>query len=213
METIVINDVGPRDGLQNHPTQLGPAQRAAMIQQLVDAGIPAVEVASFVSPKAVPKMAGAAEVVAQLDLDQADFSALVPNAKGYALAKAAGVRIGLGSDWSPSGSKNLLGELKVAWLYSKHLLDGQFSGRDLMAMADRHRRLGVRTNADTPHDAAVARELGAATCMDEEERRSCGQDRREPHRRLEGRDRGSSVLDQPGVHRCEPVPRAGERRE
>ena len=33
-------------------------------------------------------------------------------------AKRAGVRIGLGSDWSPSGSKNLLGELKVAWLYS-----------------------------------------------------------------------------------------------
>ncbi|CAD5371047.1 Amidohydrolase [Rubrivivax sp. A210] len=52
-------------------------------------------------------------------------------------ARAAGVRIGLGSDWSPSGSKNLLGELKVAWLYSNHLLDGQFSGRDLMAMATR----------------------------------------------------------------------------
>lgn len=42
-------------------------------------------------------------------------------------ARRAGVRIGLGSDWSPSGSKNLLGELKVAWLYSQHLLDGRFS--------------------------------------------------------------------------------------
>jgi hypothetical protein len=52
-------------------------------------------------------------------------------------AKRAGVRIGLGSDWSPSGSKNLLGELKVAWLYSKHLLDGLFSARDLVAMATR----------------------------------------------------------------------------
>ena len=41
-------------------------------------------------------------------------------------ARNAGVRIGLGSDWSPSGSKNLLGELKVAWLYSKHLLGGLF---------------------------------------------------------------------------------------
>ena len=39
-------------------------------------------------------------------------------------AKRAGVRIGLGSDWSPSGSKNLLGELKVAWLYSQHMLRG-----------------------------------------------------------------------------------------
>ena len=49
----------------------------------------------------------------------------------------AGVRIGLGSDWSPSGSKNLLGELKVAWLYSQHMLDGLFSARDLVAMATR----------------------------------------------------------------------------
>jgi 5-methylthioadenosine/S-adenosylhomocysteine deaminase len=47
------------------------------------------------------------------------------------------VRIGLGSDWSPSGSKNLLGELKVAWLYSQHMLGGLFGARDLVAMATR----------------------------------------------------------------------------
>lgn len=52
-------------------------------------------------------------------------------------ARRAGVHIGLGSDWSPSGSKNLLGELKIAWLYSQHLLDGAFSARDLLAMATR----------------------------------------------------------------------------
>ena len=52
-------------------------------------------------------------------------------------AKQAGVRIGLGSDWSPSGSKNLLGELKVAWLYSQHMLGGLFGARDLVAMATR----------------------------------------------------------------------------
>lgn len=52
-------------------------------------------------------------------------------------AKQAGLRIGLGSDWAPSGSKNLLGELKVAWLYSQELLDGLFSARDLVAMATR----------------------------------------------------------------------------
>jgi len=52
-------------------------------------------------------------------------------------AKRAGVRIGLGSDWSPSGSKNLLGELKVAWLYSQHALDGLFSARDVVSMATR----------------------------------------------------------------------------
>ncbi|MEP6891479.1 MAG: amidohydrolase family protein, partial [Nitrospirota bacterium] len=53
-------------------------------------------------------------------------------------AKQAGVRIGLGSDWSPSGSKNLLGELKVAWLYTQHKLGGLFSARDLVAMATRN---------------------------------------------------------------------------
>ena len=52
-------------------------------------------------------------------------------------ARQAGVRIGLGSDWSPSGSKNLLGELKVAWLCSQHLLGGLFSARDLVAMVTR----------------------------------------------------------------------------
>lgn len=52
-------------------------------------------------------------------------------------ARAAGVQIGLGSDWSPTGSKNLLGELKVAWLYSQHALGGLFTARDLVAMATR----------------------------------------------------------------------------
>ena len=52
-------------------------------------------------------------------------------------AAAAGVRIGLGSDWSPTGSKNLLGELKVAWLYSQHLLGGVLGARDIVAMATR----------------------------------------------------------------------------
>ena len=52
-------------------------------------------------------------------------------------ARRAGVRIGLGSDWSPSGSKNLLGELKVAWLYSQAMLGALFTARDLVAMATR----------------------------------------------------------------------------
>jgi cytosine/adenosine deaminase-related metal-dependent hydrolase len=52
-------------------------------------------------------------------------------------ASKAHVTIGLGSDWSPTGSKNLLGELKVAWLYSQHMLNGLFKARDLVAMATR----------------------------------------------------------------------------
>ncbi|BFU95584.1 MAG: cytosine deaminase [Nitrospira sp.] len=51
-------------------------------------------------------------------------------------AKKAGVRFGIGSDWAPSGSKNLLGELKVARLVSQEM-DNVFSDRDIVAMATR----------------------------------------------------------------------------
>jgi hypothetical protein len=52
-----------------------------------------------------------------------------------AAAMAAGVRIGIGSDWSPSGSKNLLGELKVAWLVAQQI--GGVARSDIIAMATR----------------------------------------------------------------------------
>ena len=92
MQRVIVNDVAPRDGLQNEPAAVSSADRARLVNALVDAGVPAVEVASFASPRAVPKMAGADEVVANLDLDRADFRALVPNRKGYERAKAAGIR-------------------------------------------------------------------------------------------------------------------------
>ena len=92
MEEVIVNDVAPRDGLQNDPAAVSPGERAVLVNRLVAAGLPAVEVASFVSPKAVPKMAGAAEVAAALDMERADFSALVPNRKGYEMAQAAGMR-------------------------------------------------------------------------------------------------------------------------
>lgn len=52
-------------------------------------------------------------------------------------ARQAGVLIGLGSDWSPTGSKNLFGELKVAWLYNQAELNGLFKAREILAMATR----------------------------------------------------------------------------
>lgn len=53
-------------------------------------------------------------------------------------AKQAGVLIGLGSDWSVTGSKNLLGEMKVAWLYNLHNLGSLFKPREIVAMATRN---------------------------------------------------------------------------
>lgn len=92
MDQVIVNDVAPRDGLQNEPTALAPAERIRLIHALVDAGLQSVEVASFASPTAVPNMAGAGEVLAGLDPDRADYHALVPNRKGYELAHAAGAR-------------------------------------------------------------------------------------------------------------------------
>lgn len=87
-----MNDVGPRDGLQNDSTLVTPEDRVRLINSLLDAGVRSIEAASFVSPKAVPKMANADQVFAALNQEAANFSALVPNLKGYELAKKAGAR-------------------------------------------------------------------------------------------------------------------------
>jgi hydroxymethylglutaryl-CoA lyase len=88
---ITINDVGPRDGLQNQPKLLSKEQRLSLINALVDAKVPEIEVGAFVSPKAVPAMAGTAELFAELKNSSTLFSALIPNMKGFELALSAQV--------------------------------------------------------------------------------------------------------------------------
>lgn len=92
-EYVVVNDVGPRDGLQNQARVLAPPDRVRLVRALLDAGMRHVEAAAFVSPRAVPAMAGADEVLAGLrDAGDATLTVLVPNLKGYELALAAGAR-------------------------------------------------------------------------------------------------------------------------
>jgi hydroxymethylglutaryl-CoA lyase len=92
-EKIIVNDVGPRDGLQNQPKILEPQQRLQLIQSLLDAGMTHIEVGAFVSPKAVPAMAGADQLFAGLpDRPGTVFTALIPNMKGYELARDAGAK-------------------------------------------------------------------------------------------------------------------------
>lgn len=90
-EKIVINDVGPRDGLQNQAKILSPEQRLALIEKLLAAGVRNIEVGAFVSPKAVPAMAGTDRIAAGLPAGDYQFSALIPNRRGYQLAVAAGI--------------------------------------------------------------------------------------------------------------------------
>jgi hydroxymethylglutaryl-CoA lyase len=92
MAEIEIRDVGPRDGLQGERL-VAPRDRAALCVALADAGVGHVEAASFVSPKAVPSMAGGDAVLAELsERGSVTWWALVPNARGAELALAAGVR-------------------------------------------------------------------------------------------------------------------------
>lgn len=92
-ERIIVNEVGLRDGLQNQPRLVSTEQKLAMLEGLLDAGIIHVEATSFVSPKAVPQMADAAELFARLPYkERVDYSVLVPNLKGYERAVAAGAR-------------------------------------------------------------------------------------------------------------------------
>jgi hydroxymethylglutaryl-CoA lyase/(R)-citramalyl-CoA lyase len=84
-------DVGPRDGLQNEAVTLAPLVRAQLSERLARAGLRAVEVGSFVSPRAVPQMAGTELVFAALHRDpDVTYSALVLNARGLERAVAAG---------------------------------------------------------------------------------------------------------------------------
>lgn len=88
---VAIREVGPRDGLQAE-APVPVAERVAIIEALADAGLACIEAVSFVSEKAVPAMAGAAEVMARLRRrDGVAYVALVPNRRGAEMALDAGV--------------------------------------------------------------------------------------------------------------------------
>jgi len=92
-DRVSIVEVGPRDGLQNESTTVPTAVKVEFIAKLAAAGLRQIEVTSFVSPKAVPQLADAMDVVRQLPAAPGvTFSALVPNAKGLDRAAESGIR-------------------------------------------------------------------------------------------------------------------------
>ena len=94
MSDVRIVEVGPRDGLQNEKALVSVEARIGFVEALVAAGCRTVEVGSFVSPKAVPQMAGSGEVLRAVDRHPGhEFHVLVPNEKGYDAALAAGARV------------------------------------------------------------------------------------------------------------------------
>lgn len=90
-ERVEIFEVGPRDGLQNEKREIPVTEKIALVDCLSRAGFSRIEVASFVSPKWVPQMAGSAEVLNGIHRAPGiRYAALTPNMRGYEDALAAG---------------------------------------------------------------------------------------------------------------------------
>jgi hydroxymethylglutaryl-CoA lyase len=85
-----IFEVGPRDGLQNEAREIPVSEKIALVDLLSRARFSRIEVASFVSPKWVPQMAGSGEVLGGIArVEGVRYAALTPNMRGYEDAVAA----------------------------------------------------------------------------------------------------------------------------
>ena len=90
MQRAEIFEMGPRDGLQNERRLIPAANKIALVDLLSRAGFRRIEVTSFVSPKWVPQMGDAAEVMAGITrVSGVSYAVLTPNVKGYEGARAA----------------------------------------------------------------------------------------------------------------------------
>src|SRR5690606_7434685 len=88
---VRVVEVAPRDGLQNEATPVATADKIALVDRLSATGLRSIEATSFVSPRWVPQLADAAEVMAGIArLPGVSYPVLVPNEQGYARARAAG---------------------------------------------------------------------------------------------------------------------------
>ncbi|CUA96701.1 hydroxymethylglutaryl-CoA lyase [Pannonibacter indicus] len=88
---VTLFEMAPRDGLQNEKTLIATADKIRLVDMLSACGFAKIEVTSFVSPKWVPQMADAADVLAGIHRrHQTAYTALTPNVKGYEAARAAG---------------------------------------------------------------------------------------------------------------------------
>ena len=90
-ERVTVVEVGPRDGLQNEASALPADAKVRFVEALAEAGLPVVEVTSFVSPRAVPQLADADEVLPAVQRREGvRYPVLVPNLRGLERAVAAG---------------------------------------------------------------------------------------------------------------------------
>ena len=153
-EKVIIKEVAARDGLQAQPKHLSVEQRIALLAALAETGVPELEIGSFVSPKAVPQMAGTDEIAANLPPAQLAYSALVPNMKGYELAVMAGIRshaIALAAT-EEMNQNNIRKSLEDTFVMGEEILD-----RAAAEGVDIHAYLAVAF--ECPYEGAVEESL------------------------------------------------------
>ena len=153
-EKVIIKEVAARDGLQAQPKHLTVEQRIALLDALAETGVPELEIGSFVSPKAVPQMAGTDEIAANLPSVQLAYSALVPNMKGYELAVMAGIRshaIALAAT-EEMNQNNIRKSLEDTFVMGEEILD-----RAAAEGVDIHAYLAVAF--ECPYEGAVEESL------------------------------------------------------
>jgi hydroxymethylglutaryl-CoA lyase len=91
MTDVRVYEVGPRDGLQNEAEPIPTDAKLRFIELLADAGLREIEATSFVSPRAIPQLADADQLMARLDRHPGvRYPVLVPNERGLERAEAAG---------------------------------------------------------------------------------------------------------------------------
>ena len=153
-EKVIIKEVAARDGLQAQPKHLTVEQRIALLGALAETCVPELEIGSFVSPKAVPQMAGTDEIAANLPPAQLAYSALVPNMKGYELAVMAGIRshaIALAAT-EEMNQNNIRKNLEDTFVMGEEILD-----RAAAESVDIHAYLAVAF--ECPYEGAVEETL------------------------------------------------------
>lgn len=153
--SIIIEEQGLRDGLQNLPRVLPLEMKLDFIRRLVDAGLRRIQVTSFVHPKWVPAMADAEQLCASLSPEKGvEFSALVLNNKGVERAVNAGIQY-VAASISASDTHSR----KNA---NKSLKDAQQEFREMTALARQHQlvvRGGLQCVFGCRYEGAISEEI------------------------------------------------------
>ena len=150
-DRVTVCEVGTRDGFQIEPEFIATAQKIEVVDRLTEAGLPRIEVTSFVSPKAVPQLRDAEAVMAGIRRRPGTrYAALVPNDKGASRAVDAGVDV-IHTVVSASESHNLANvNMTIAESIAKLRAVGEIAVRAKVAM-----NCGISTSFGCPFEGDV----------------------------------------------------------